>query len=427
MSRPMFCLKSGKPGIAFVLSLALPLISPSLGLAQTTENSNEPAGTEQRMSELLQKAPWRAASVNGQSTRSVFTNNPRLAKLTGHLAAEVRDRDDLRMVNILGRNDVVNLSDLFYLRGVDFTFIRSDTIEYVKRRNEFPGITRVVNAAGRLFEERVVILVKPSIRSIKDLQGKTIAVGLPGSGEHITGSLILELSDIKASTRHVETGQALDELQPGGVDAVVVLLGPDGLLATDSGALSGDKTSSWSRNLARENITVLPLPLSDELASVYSAAELTPQDLPGLLAENESADTLGVQTILAAYRWSPRNSRFQMSSRFVRAFMESQLTLQEGEHAELWAELDFELPIPGISQLSTVRNVFKEREELRLQALAAQQAQETARLEQRMERFKQQQAKVDRLMAERFENADEDEMNQLKKLIAEFELIDEDL
>jgi len=408
----MFCFNPRKSGITIALSLTLSLITPSLAQAQSTENSSEPAGAEQRMSELLKNAPWRSATVNGQSTRSVFSNNPRLAKLTGQLAAEVQVRDDLRMVNILGRNDVVNLSDLFYLKGVDFAFIRSDTIEYVKRRNEFPGITRVVNTVGRLFEERVVILVQPSIRSIKDLQGKTVAVGLPGSGEHITSSLIFELSDIQAITRHVETAQALDELQPGGVDAVVVLLGPDGHLATDSGTLSSDKTSSWSRNLARKNIAVLPLPLSDELA---------------LLSENESTDTLAVQTILAGYRWSPRNARFQMSSRFVRAFMESQLTLQEGENAKLWAELDFERPIPGISQLSTVRTVFREREEVRRQALEAQKAEETARLEQRMDRFRQQQATVDQLIAERLENASEDELNQIKKLIDEFDQVDENL
>lgn len=397
-----------------------------LSSSQAQDLSTPPADSQQRMQALLEDSPWRSASLNSLSTRAVHSSNPRLNELARLLALEVQTRDNIRLVNILGRNDVINLSDLFYLSGVDSTFIRSDAVEFVKRRNEFTGITRVVNMLARLYEERVVVLAQPSIDSMSALANKTVAMGMPGSGEHITGSLIFQLSEVQVQTIHVNTADALEQLEARKLDAVVLLLGPDGELANDSGSVDGENLAMWWRTLARRDIQVLPVELNDALAEVYVASRLAAADLPGLLDETDSSPTLAVQTILAAYRWSPRNPRHEMASRFVRAFMDSQSTLQEGESARAWQGLDFEFEVPGVPQLGTVRTVLQERADAKALAVEARKAERVALMAQRMTRLEDQQAQIDQLIAERLNDATDEEVNQLQELIEELNaLVDE--
>ena len=78
---------------------------------------------------------------------------------------------------------------------------------------------------ARLAPETLVVIAPRDIKSLKDLQGKTVSFGDPDSSTSTSGRMLFSRLGVNANRTNEPLPEALDRLAAGKVDAVVVLGG----------------------------------------------------------------------------------------------------------------------------------------------------------------------------------------------------------
>jgi TRAP transporter TAXI family solute receptor len=78
----------------------------------------------------------------------------------------------------------------------DFTIAAADAVDTFKIGNE--GVTDRLRGVARLYDDYVQLVVPPDsdIRSVADLKGKRVAIGLPNSGVRLIATRVLEAAGI---------------------------------------------------------------------------------------------------------------------------------------------------------------------------------------------------------------------------------------
>ena len=97
-------------------------------------------------------------------------------RLAAEMARVVDDGDNLHVLPVVTRGPVENLNSLLYLRGIDAAIINSDALEEYK--SQVPDIQRRITYVLNLFPSELHIFVRPEIKSLSDLAGKKVGVGL---------------------------------------------------------------------------------------------------------------------------------------------------------------------------------------------------------------------------------------------------------
>src|SRR5258708_12850661 len=67
--------------------------------------------------------------------------------------------------------------------------------------------------------------ISKSIRSLRDLDGKTVSVDLPNGGTFVTALTVFERLGMKPKVVYIEQRIALEKLKAGEIDTVIVSLG----------------------------------------------------------------------------------------------------------------------------------------------------------------------------------------------------------
>lgn len=93
-------------------------------------------------------------------------------RIAADLASVLDNGDELRVLPILGKGSVRNISDLLYLRGVDLAIVQSDVLSYIREQNIHPNIEQRIRYITKLYNEEVHVLAGPDIKSLKDLAGE---------------------------------------------------------------------------------------------------------------------------------------------------------------------------------------------------------------------------------------------------------------
>ena len=96
------------------------------------------------------------------------------SKYAADLGKALDDTDNLRVLPIVTYGAVGNVTDLLYLKGVDFAITYADVLDYFKNVEKIPGIERRVNYVIPMFQGEFHLFVRPEIKTIKDLAGKKI-------------------------------------------------------------------------------------------------------------------------------------------------------------------------------------------------------------------------------------------------------------
>ncbi|MGX4670857.1 TAXI family TRAP transporter solute-binding subunit [Cerasibacillus sp. JNUCC 74] len=119
-------------------------------------------------------------------------------------------------------------------------FVQTDVMSNaVEGINTFEGdpIDNVV-ALGSLYPETIqIVTTKDSgINSVKDLAGKSVSVGAPGSGTYVNAEQILEIHDMSMDdikAQNLDFGESTGGIQDGNIDAAFITAG------TPTGAVEG--------------------------------------------------------------------------------------------------------------------------------------------------------------------------------------------
>ena len=255
-------------------------------------------------------------------------------RIAADLAAVLDDPDRLRVLPIIGKGSVQNLSDIIYLRGIDLGIVQSDALAYVTRERMFPGVTEAIRYVTKLYDEEVHILARPEITKLGDLEGKPVNLDVLGSGTAMTGSLIFSTLNVAIQPVHNDQDVALQRLRAGEIAALVYVAGKPARLFS---GITGDPGG----------LHFVPIPPEASLLETYLPSSLENDAYPALIPAGKPVETLAVGAVMAAYAWQPGTERYGKVVRFIGALTAKFPLLQRPPRHPKWREVNLGAQVPG--------------------------------------------------------------------------------
>jgi TRAP transporter TAXI family solute receptor len=248
------------------------------------------------------------------------------------LASVLDNGDELRVLPIVGRGSVQSVADILFLKGVDIGIVRSDTLDYLEQKGIASNIKKQFTYITKLYLEEMHVVARKSIHSVRDLEGKTVAVDLPNGGTFVTSIIVFERLGIKANFVYIEQRIALEKLKKGELDAVVAVQG---------------KPSKATTQINDDNLHLVPVEYAKALQADYLPAQLNYEDYPNLIEKGQRVDTIAVPAVLAAYNWAPNTDRYRRLAHFVEVFFGKISDFQKPPFHPKWKEVSLTAPLPG--------------------------------------------------------------------------------
>lgn len=254
-------------------------------------------------------------------------------RIAADLAAVLDDGDRLRVLPVIGKGSVQNLSDIIFLRGIDIGIVQSDALAYVLSENMFPGIANTLKYIAKLYDEEVHVLARREIRSVEDLRGKKVNFDVRGSGTAMTGSVLFGKLGVAVDAVFDSQRNALQRLLDGDIAALVYVTGKPATL--------------FAQLRADQGLHLLSLPASPALLETYLPAQLEQASYPALVGEGGPIDTLAVGAVMAVFGWPPGSERHGKVARFVEALTSGIAQFQKPARHPKWKEVNLDAQVPG--------------------------------------------------------------------------------
>lgn len=219
-----------------------------------------------------------------------------------------------------------------------FGIVQSDVISYLR----FSGEPENKKLADRLrlmaplYKEEVHIFARKNIQSLKDLDGKRVAVGSEGGGSWLTAVTLFDYAQIKPIIEYTAKGDAAQGVLQGDLDAMIFVAGKPVSFFEGLGKLKPHYPEQFA------NVHFLEInPDSFTKKLPYVKSSIGPEDYPWL---DTSVSTAAVKALLVAFDFSqPINTYYtQRCAQFARvgqALRENIGQLKQTGHAK-WQEVD---------------------------------------------------------------------------------------
>jgi TRAP transporter TAXI family solute receptor len=247
------------------------------------------------------------------------------------LASVLDDGNKLRVLPIVGRGSVQSVADILFLQGVDLGIVRADTLDYLEKKGFAKDIKKQFSYVTKLYNEEMHVIAPKSIRSLKDLEGKTVSVDLPNGGTFVTALIVFERLGIKPKFVYVEQRIAMEKLKSGQIDAVIAVQG---------------KPSKTVSQVKDGRFHLVQVEYAKPLQGDYLPATLSSKDYPNLISDGEQVDTIAVPAVLAAYNWAPNTERYRKLALFVDNFFTKFPSFQNPPFHPKWKEVSLSAPLP---------------------------------------------------------------------------------
>src|SRR5215470_4947332 len=145
--------------IAAAVAILFCPISPSAG-AKTPPASSE-VGVNRGIVEL-------------ETTRSAGIS----VRIAEDLANVIDDGATRRVLPVVGKGALQNLTDLKLLRGVDMAILQVDVLDYARQKNLFPGLEAWASYITKLYNEEFHLLARQDVNSVADLANQKVNLDL---------------------------------------------------------------------------------------------------------------------------------------------------------------------------------------------------------------------------------------------------------
>jgi TRAP-type uncharacterized transport system substrate-binding protein len=254
------------------------------------------------------------------------------ARIAADMVSIVDDGATRRLVPVIGKGPLQNLTDLRFLRGIDLAIVQADALDYAREQRLLPGIESLTYIA-KLYNEEFHLLARPNIKTIADLSNQTVNVDLRGSATAVTAGRLFDLLKITATLTTDSQDVALQKLRKGEIAAVAVVVAKPAALFRDLKASDG--------------LHLLSIPLTAPVTSAYAPTRITAEDYPDLVAKDQPADTIAVGTLLMAADVRMMPERYRNVANFVEALFTGFQTLLEPGHHPKWQEVNIAANVPG--------------------------------------------------------------------------------
>ena len=259
------------------------------------------------------------------------------------------DDDRLRVLPVLGKGSLQNLSDILYLRGIDVGFVQADALTYAKEHNLFPGLAQNIRYIAKLYDEEVHVLARKDIAQIAGLNGQRVNVDVAGSGSAMTAEILLDALGIKAKIEHQKQIIGLHELEQGDIAAVIHVGGaPIPLFSGVPGNLG---------------LHFLPIELTPTLAQSYLPDRFTADTYPALVPSGAPVSTIAVGDVMAVFAWQSGSPRYTKVVRFVNDFFSKFDEFRQPPWDPKWREVNLTAEVPGWTRFQPAQDWLQQHVE----------------------------------------------------------------
>jgi TRAP-type uncharacterized transport system substrate-binding protein len=299
---------------AIIFTLVLPIARPALA-----KNAAPPPEIGVVNRGVVELETARAAGISVQ--------------IAEDLANVVDDGATRRVLPVIGKGSVQNITDLKLLRGIDMAILQADVLDYARQQNRFPGIENWATYITKLYNEEFHLLARQEIKSVADLANQKVNVDLRGAGTTITAARLFELLNIPATATNDDQEVAVDKLRRGEIAAMAFVAG---------------KPAPIFRNLnANDGFHFLAIPLNPAVTASYVPTRLTAADYPGVVPQDQAVDTVAVGAVLVAANLQQGTERYRNLVNFVEAFFTGFQSLLDPGHHPKWHEVSITAELPG--------------------------------------------------------------------------------
>lgn len=267
--------------------------------------------------------------------------NSTAIQIASDLARALDAGEELRIIPMVGKGSVQNISDLANLHGVDVAIVQSDVLSHFRRTQRMPGIENWLQYVTKLYSEEFHVLSRMQYLCLQDLTGKKVNFGPKGGGTAMTAEAVFDAHKVKVQPVHMDPNVAFEKLIKGEIDATVVVTG---------------KPSRVFDNIRyTDRVHFLDVDYAEPLQREYLPAIMTREDYPDLIAPNETVSTIAVGTVMAVVNSKQQSEQYRRVSRFVEKFFGKFDTLRQGQYHIKWQEVNLLAPVSGWQRFATAQ------------------------------------------------------------------------
>lgn len=278
-------------------------------------------------------------------------------RMASDLAFVLDGVNDLRVLPVMGKGAGQNAYDLRYLRGIDIAFVRTDSLDQLRRDKRVGNARSHIATIARLFNDELHVVAPREITDIRQLAGRKVSFDVRGSGTDVSGRAMLSGIGLTVEVVNVDQPRALAMLERGEIAAVV--------------SVAAKPVAVLAEFQAGDRFHLLDVPFADGVAESYMPAELAHADYPLLAPEGKTVRTLAVGTILAAYNWPKGSERYARIARFVDAFFSRYDAFLNPPRHPKWREVNLAAEVADWPRFPAARDWLEHRSAPAPQAAAA--------------------------------------------------------
>lgn len=260
--------------------------------------------------------------------------------------------NDMRVLPLIGRGGGQNVIDILFLKGIDMGLTQQDHLTFFKNKDPvlYGDIDNRVRYITKLYNsEYHLIARKDTVKTFKDLRGKTVNFWRPWSATDIGSQTIFRLIDVDVKPIYIDTAKALEQVKSGKIAATVLLAGAPvpgyAKLPKDSGlhiVPLGPNTLTPEQN--------------KKLLDVYLPTKLTHKQYPNLIPEGKEVESYASGVVLAVYNWNEKTDRYEKVARFVKKFFDKFENFQKPPRHPKWKEVNLAANIPGWTRFKAAQD-----------------------------------------------------------------------
>jgi TRAP-type uncharacterized transport system substrate-binding protein len=248
--------------------------------------------------------------------------------------ARVLDDDaTVRVLPVLGKGPVRNVTDILYLKSIDMGAVAADVPEFYRLQYNIPDITSKLRYIAKLYHNEIHIIATQAIKSISDLQGKRIIS--PTDVGYYSAKVIFSRLGINANFDYLtDDARAIQKLIDGQADAYITSTG---------------KVFQLARNIKNENraLHLVPIQYDSRLQDLYLPTTLSGEEYPNLLSPGQTIDTVATSVLLVSFNWPENSERYKRVARFVDTFFSKIDEFRKPPRHPKWQEASISAVIPG--------------------------------------------------------------------------------
>ena len=264
----------------------------------------------------------------------------------GTLAGYVTENTDTTVTAVASNGSQTNIEDIAS-GAIQLGFVQFDVMSYAYQGTRLfeESVTNFSTVAALYMEQVQIVTLNPDIKTVADLEGKTVSIGASGSGVYFNALDVLGaygLTEEDINPQYQDFATSVDSLKDGKIDAAFIVAGAPTTAVVD--LASGNDI--YLVSLDQEHIDALI-----ETSPYYSAYTIT-SDVYGT---PEDCTTVAIAAVVIAGNDVSEDAVYD----FVSTIFNNKGSLGHAKEAEL--DLEFATSISDVPYHPGAARYFEEQ------------------------------------------------------------------